>query len=156
MQKVLQETRNNYRLYCLQNMYLQGIQAGIQSLHTLGEMIKTYTNTDCNQESIMVDWAESYKTVVILNGGDSNSLLEIKEDVKLYANLLHLPWASFKEEGIGGCITNIGIILPEYIYKMDLFECGINPLKQNRYLPCSLEWTQYELASLVQSKRLMN
>lgn len=111
------------RAYFFGNMYFAGIHAGIQSAHTLSEMFVKYGNApstgpDGNQQWLILNhWAAEHKTMVLLNGGYSEelrSLISFFEDDRN-----PLPWAYFNEsiEAADGCLTCVGIILPEEFYE---------------------------------------
>lgn len=138
------------RAYFFQNFYLQGIHAGIQSQHTTAEMFVKYSQPSTQQEQLF-DWAINHKTTIVLNGGMQQDL----EDVIKVLSWLDFPFAYFKEskECLNGALTNVGVILPEYIYSAP---------RQD-----SEDWLQYFLSGnitlnqevfirLLQSKRLMN
>ena len=61
------------------------------------------------------DWAKDHKTMVLLNGGHSNDLVEFYMFLDVLKD--ELPFAVFCEEGVGGAMTSVGLILPDYIYK---------------------------------------
>ena len=111
------------RAYFFQNMYLQGIHAGIQSQHTTVEMFRKYTKLRESRSRIaeldydmLVDWADNYKTTIVLNGGYAVNLERIKTLFQSQDN--PYPWASFNEsaEALSGCITNVGIVVPEKVF----------------------------------------
>lgn len=117
------------RAYFFQNMYLQGIHAGIQSQHTTGEMFVKYNpnhldiETDCvgncpklGPTEMLYEWANEHKTTIVLNGGYAENLYRL---VGVLADINNpYPWAYFKEskEALGGVLTNVGIILPQKIF----------------------------------------
>lgn len=118
------------RAYFFNNMYLTGIHAGIQAQHCTTEMFTKYIKgTHLKQALLLFEWAKHHKTTIILNGGHASNLWEI-------ANILnHLdnpyPWAIFQEsyESLSGCITSVGIILPEKVFGLDERQSSI--LKKN-------------------------
>lgn len=59
-----------------------------------------------------------------------------------------LPWSYFVEDGLDNTLTNVGIIVPECIYNLDIMSPNVLPLG----------YTEFELAlaTLIKSKRLMN
>lgn len=107
------------RAYFFNNMYLQGIHAGVQSQHTTAEIFTKYL-TECSpQRSQLLSWANEHKTTIVLNGGMSSHL---KEVIELFENSDNpYPWAYFceSEEALNGAITNVGIIVPEKIWMRD-------------------------------------
>lgn len=106
-----------YRIYHFENFYIQGIHAGIQSYHSGVEMFVKYENDDNPTVKMLYDWARNHKTVIVLNGGMAKDLIAL-ETMLTEANMV-FPWASFREDvdAINGSITNVGIVLPDYIYE---------------------------------------
>lgn len=111
------------RCYHFQNMYLSGIHAGIQTAHTQHELAMRYRPGHSSPELIKkyTNWAQNYKTIVVLNGGMANKLSDLELFLESPENTY--PWASFheSEEALNGCITNIGIVLPESFYNYHQF-----------------------------------
>lgn len=114
------------RAYHFQIMYLPGAHAGIQSEHTMVEMFIKYTHSlmvhpDIQSktqtcEAMLYDWADEHKTIIVLNGGYQSSLRSLVGFLDSYEN--PYPWAFFEEskEALNGCLTNVGIIVPEKVY----------------------------------------
>jgi hypothetical protein len=107
------------RAYFFQNMYLQGIHAGIQSQHCTAEMFCKYSignDLDQPMARTLYAWATFHKTTIVLNGGDASNLKRIATLLDSHPH--NYPWTYFEEseEALGGCITNVGIILPEKIF----------------------------------------
>ena len=96
------------RAYFWGNFYLSSIQQGIQALHTLGNMFVKYDGGAL--EPMVYEWADNHKTVVVMNGGDSNDLHEIAHIVK---DQTRYPWATFTEEGIMDALTCVGIVVDD-------------------------------------------
>lgn len=97
------------RLYFFNNMYLGGIQAGIQAGHAAVELMLKY-----GDEPAVKDWAENHKTFIILNGGDSDNLHAI------YNEIMELPeyyYAAFREPGVNNSLTSIALLVPESVYE---------------------------------------
>lgn len=108
------------RCYHFGNYYLSSIQQGIQSAHCQMELFVKYKenivpNYTSVQQDTLYDWAEDYKTMVCLNGGNNKDLHEIKE---LFTMNNLYPWSYFceDEDSLGSILTNICIVLPEKIY----------------------------------------
>lgn len=105
------------RYYGFSNYYLSQIQIGIQNLHCVVEIQQHYKLRSCTGILQYDEWAENHKTVVLLNGGNQESLID------LY-NFLHdpnnpYPYSYFREDeqSLNLCLTCVGIILPEKIYE---------------------------------------
>lgn len=107
-----------YRLYSFVNYYLSSIQQGIQTGHAAVDLVRKYTACDLdNQDAQMVcEWADHNKTFVVLNGGNCENLLEVIRNV----DDSDLPWTYFREDevSLGGLITCVAVIVPEYLYNV--------------------------------------
>ncbi len=107
------------RLYCWGNMYMSSIQQGIQSLHCLSEMYVKYTPLidAWDGGKSLWDWAQNHKTVIVLNAGEMSALEKVEDLMSEVAN--PYPWALWREskDAINGALTNVGVILPERMYK---------------------------------------
>lgn len=92
-------------------MYISHIQKGIQTAHVVSEISSKYKSTQTAYD----EWALNHKTIIVLNGGYGANLYTIEEQ---FAELNQFPFASFNEsqEALGGAITAVGIILPEWVY----------------------------------------
>jgi hypothetical protein len=105
------------RAYFFGNMYLSSIQQGIQAAHVVADMFVKYPYHDPEAE-ILRAWATDHKTMVLLNGGYSETIRDLVEFLDTCRN--PLPWASFNEgvDALDGALTDVGIIIPEKIYQM--------------------------------------
>lgn len=115
----------NYRCYHINNFYLGGIHAGIQSAHAQHELAMKYLSPDAAAPKTLfnapaaaayVEWATNHKTIIVLNGG-------MQSDLRSWVGLLSTTthphaWAEFEEaeEALNGALTNIALVLPEYVY----------------------------------------
>lgn len=104
------------RGYFWGNMYLSSIQQGIQSAHCMSEMFIKYQYTSSPHPLILSDWASHHKTMILLNGGYSETLRTLLTMFRKDSN--PYPFASFNEgqDALDGALTCVGIILPERIY----------------------------------------
>lgn len=110
------------RCYHLNNFYMGGIHAGIQTAHAQHELALKYI-APWKSHNIppaghdYVTWADEHKTIIVLNGGmqsDLQSVLELLDGTQHdYA------YAPFHEsnDALNGALTNIGIVLPPRMYK---------------------------------------
>lgn len=115
----------NYRCYHINNFYLSGIHAGIQSAHAQHELAMKYltpngpiVKSPFHQPAIdgYVEWATNHKTIIVLNGGMQ---ADLEKWVELLSSTSHAhAWATFHEapEALNGALTNIALVLPERIY----------------------------------------
>jgi hypothetical protein len=95
-------------------MYLSSIQNGIQAAHVVHELFRKYQKQDALQYALH-DWADNFKTMIVLNGGMTEHLVSFLELVKKSG----LPFDTFNEPGIGNALTSIGVIVPERLYGHD-------------------------------------
>lgn len=129
------------RLYSFINFYLSAIQQGVQTGHLAVDMVRKYTKPDSkilpklkpefqakeNAKSDMVaEWADNFKTFIILNGGDNESLCNTTE----FIQTCDYPWVIFCEdnESLGGLQTGVAMVLPENIFnakkvRSENFDC---------------------------------
>lgn len=110
------------RCYNINCMYLIGIHAGIQSGHAQKEVSLKYLVKKAHEQGpqavdYLTDYLENHKTVVVLNGGMYGDLLKVEKLLGKPGNT-SFAWAAFRESeyALNGLLTNIAIILPEYIY----------------------------------------
>lgn len=103
------------RLYAFQNMYLSGVQAGIQTQHSTVQLfVKYQPNMEPDPRTeLLYEWATNHETTIILNGGDHENLACIYE---VLADLDTLPFAAFREEGVNNSLTNVCVVVPEDMY----------------------------------------
>lgn len=113
------------RCYHINNFYLNGIHAGIQSAHAQHELAVKYLGDTVQKNPYFtparesyLEWATKHKTIIVLNGGmqcDLERWVELlsRNPVNAYA------WAPFHEaqEALNGALTNVALVLPEHIYK---------------------------------------
>jgi len=113
------------RAYFFGNMYLSSIQQGLQAAHVLAEMFVKY-ETKCiienkydsnNVSAYLKEWGTQHKTIILLNGGYSETLNGL---CNFFDNVENpYPWSYFNEgqDALNGALTSVGIILPERIYE---------------------------------------
>jgi hypothetical protein len=158
------------RLYTFVNFYLSQIQQGIQTAHIVSEIMTHPSNgrvtistdpvvqavTYSAEDLMVMEWAELWKTIIVCNGGNKESLIEL---IDLFADCDNqFPWAHFHEdeESLSGALTAVGIVLPDDVYDAVydkendtfLYEDGMN---SKFYNP---ETYEYDLLWLIKSKRL--
>jgi hypothetical protein len=150
-----------YRLYSFVNYYLSSIQQGIQTGHAAVKLVREYTskNQD-NQDSQMVsEWADNHQTFVVLNGGNSENLLDVIRTV----DDSDLPWAYFREDevSLGGIITAVGVIVPEIYFNVKIEKDALgnpyypaNPVDGCYYNPICIGHSKYELVKMIKTARL--
>ena len=139
---------NNYRAYHFGNFYLSSLQQGIQAAHAQTELFKDYANVPMG--SIVWEWAKN-PTMICLNGGNNQSLLDIVDFLHVDAN--PYPWSAFyeDEESLGGILTNVCIVLPEKIYNAnsmfkEYYGRGFSNFT-DLYTLCMTNWEYYNSVS---------
>ena len=105
------------RAYFFGNYYLSSIQQGIQALHCIVEMGHKYKFLSIPQTKMLDTWGVIHKTVVLLNGGNQQSLIDLLAFFVGQDN--PYPFGSFREDeqSLNEALTCVGIILPEKIYE---------------------------------------
>lgn len=108
------------RAYVIVNMYMQGIHAGIQAAHALTEMGVQAVNE--NEQRLYSNWAKKDKTLIVLNGGNSQSLRKMIRKLSLACLTLELPWAEWheSEDALDGALTAFALLVPSRIYEIDV------------------------------------
>lgn len=107
--------------YYFTNMYLSSIQQGVQPLHVTSDLFVKYQRlpqrAPGKQYKMLMDWAENYKIVTLLNAGYSSNIKELIRAFESKNN--YCPWAQFEEgeDALNGALTSIGIVVPERIHK---------------------------------------
>ena len=116
------------RLYTFVHAYMSPIQHGIQTAHIVGDLLtmSAHTPRQRTQHQIAYDWATDHKTIIVLNGGNSQSLLNILDVLSTMSNALSLPCVSFYEDGVSMELmrTAVGIVVPESIYTLSRLPRG--------------------------------
>jgi hypothetical protein len=124
----------NFRLYTFVNFYLSSIQAGIQSLHVLGEMIANHETANAQEaRNVSFDlssWAVNNKTVIVLNGGNAESLREITLAIEALDNEFTWAWFKEDEQSLDRALTACGIILPDTMFNAVSFEDAYQALNR--------------------------
>ena len=147
------------RAYFFQNTYLQGIHAGIQSQHTTAELFCKYSvsnDPDQPMARTLYQWADFHKTTIVLNGGYTSNLERLCTLLDSHPH--EYPWACFEEseDALNGCLTNVGIILPEKIFNYTRMKQEIEDTGWGDHtMVNSLTPFEIELAREVSQCRLM-
>jgi hypothetical protein len=110
------------RMYGLVNYQLTGIQKGIQFLHAVsdyGQLVKKLKGEELEKYD---DWADNWKTVILLNGGTTNNRIvdsayvgtmnRYKEDLDKNG----IFNVSFNEPDLGDQMTAIAFIVDERVF----------------------------------------
>lgn len=108
------------KCYHFQNYYLASTQAGLQSAHSQHRFTRKYyiqEQNDPKAKKELEKWIMDYETIIVLNGGGHQNLVDLETFLKTHAK--EFAWTSFREsqEALNGSMTNVAIILPDYIYE---------------------------------------
>ena len=153
------------RYYGFTNMYLSSIQVGIQNAHCLVSMGRKYNEDTLievgSPQYMFENWADNHKTMICLNGGNQAMLNELAfffiSDDNPFA------WDQFfeDEQSLNGCLTCVGIILPEAIYEAakEYYECRSYPIETRAGIIVEkynlTEW-ELELVTILNTFKLAN
>jgi hypothetical protein len=113
------------RLYAFTNMYMEGIHAGIQTAHALGELYNKYGMYPKEPEfAKLEDWSKNHKTIYIYNGGLSSMLWDRYQALREFTLQFGLPIARFYEskEALNGALTAVALVVPEEYYRYHLLQ----------------------------------
>lgn len=132
---------NEYRFYTFNNMYLSGLQKGLQTAHVVAEMANTLDDvwdaadkqndfcglnvvSNANELHIIGSydmWKKQNKTIIMLDGGNCAALENIYKTFNKFIIDDGVPLAitKFHESGeaLNGALTCVGIVLPKCIYE---------------------------------------
>jgi hypothetical protein len=125
------------RLYSLVMYNISGIQAGIQSKHSGIELAMAHAGDDV-EDTDFLEWAKYHKTVILKNGGTSNSgkesyygYAERKGSMENHLDILKengVKAIPFYEPDLNYSLTSIDFIVDERVYnkvKYPDYECGV-------------------------------
>jgi hypothetical protein len=119
------------RMYVLVNRSLSSMQKGIQASHAMIEYALKYFN---DQEYF--DWAKIWKTVIVLDGGTSNSELLAESLKKEAEDLIYvgqmenhqyllekngIKFASFIEPDVNNLLSAICFIVDEKVFNKEKY-----------------------------------
>jgi hypothetical protein len=107
------------RMYGLVNYQLTGIQKGIQFLHGVVEYSQMANRVGGNMLNVYNDWANSHKTVILLNGGTTNTSQEKPGTLNTHLKTLQdlgVDLAAFYEPDLGDQLTAVVFIVDERVF----------------------------------------
>lgn len=110
------------RMYGLVNYQLTGIQKGIQFLHGVIEYSQLMNRLGGDNLTNYNEWVDNYKTVILLNGGTTNSRLidgEYFGTLNQYRETLNkngILNSSFNEPDLGDQLTSVVFIVDERVF----------------------------------------
>jgi hypothetical protein len=104
-----------YRFYVLFHSHLSTMQKGIQAAHCVAEMLASTKLLKRHQKQyeMISQWADTDKTLIVLDGGNSDQLFQFADFLGL--TKCKFPRALFYEdqETMCGLLTAVGIIIPD-------------------------------------------
>ena len=100
-----------YRMYCLSETHLSGIQKAIQATHAIVEFIGS-TSPEDDRSKALAQWMDTDKTIIILDGGTVQDMMHIIDSL----NELKIPFATFKEPDLGWLLTSIAFLVDERVW----------------------------------------
>jgi len=114
------------RFYTFINCYLSSIQAGIQSAHLVHELLLRYMVANTHASRLAFDWARNHKTIIVLNGGNSEEIWEVRQVLEPQ---FEYPWAIFRESerALDGIITGVGVVLPASVFDCTVDGAAVGP-----------------------------
>lgn len=101
------------RMYVLVERHLSAIDKGIQAAHAIADYAFKYHN-----ENDYLTWACHNKTIILLDGGTTNSLREIY--VYLEDNGVDVIW--FDEPDMNGLTTAVAFLADERVYDTEQYK----------------------------------
>lgn len=98
------------RLYSFVNSYLSPLQHGLQTAHLVAELSR-------DQNQLFQDWASQHKTIIILNGGNQISLIDLFTLLDMMPPYSDLHYGAFREDfvSLNGCLTCVGFVASELL-----------------------------------------
>lgn len=111
-----ENSNTEYYGYFVTHSYMSQIQRGIQSAHVIQVMYEKYHEEDTSAAKIFKEWMINHRTMIVLNGGNSN-MIRTSFDQSVYRNRGNkYPIASFAEDELSmeGMVTAWGVILPKF------------------------------------------
>lgn len=115
-----------YRMYVLVLRQLNAINKGIQAAHACMEYALQYGNAQDYKK-----YMEEDKTLIILDGGTSNDLIDI--DKLLYEN--NIKYAKFIEPDINNTITAICFLADERVFDRENYPMTCDEYIQKNTIP---------------------
>lgn len=105
------------RAYFFGNFYLSSIQQGIQAGHVISRLYVKYPPLHgdiTTPASALYTWGQKHDTMILLNGGDQESLEAIFALLEPITLPLNLPYTKFHESmgALNGALTSVGVIVP--------------------------------------------
>jgi len=116
---------DNYRFYSfVAGLYLSPLQCGLQTAHAVSEMYAHHVNLSgpmSKRMRVYDEWAQSNKTIVILNALNSKGVIDVHKALMPFAPMYDLPLAIFNEDeqSLNGAATACGMVLPKKYFDVE-------------------------------------
>ncbi len=147
------------RFYGFGNYYLSSLQQGLQAAHSVAELFVKY-KTNSIPKSILYDWANEHKTIVLLNGGNSSDLLNLNDHFEYLKTLgMELPFCYFQEDeqSLNNAVTYVGIVVPNKYYEIASESRRLRETEKNLFLESfNLQPWELALIDVLNSYKLAN
>lgn len=129
-------------MYSLVMYNISPIQQGIQAYHATIEAVNSFGNSNTINEEQFKNWAQNWKTVIILNGGTSKDI-ELHHDI-LWKNKVRHNY--FREPDLNNAMSAISFIVDERVFNKEKYPNFIptNGLITNDiFQPGYNEWLEF-------------
>lgn len=156
------ENNLELRMYGLTNYQLTDIQKGIQFLHGVVEY-----GLQHGMSEQYLDWAQNWKTVILLNGGTTNDNPKWLGTLNQHAQTLgemNIPTSCFYEPDLGDQLTAVVFIVDERVFNKEkypepVYQNGLefeqtNQILQQEFIQSIGGYTNYKLREFLKQFRL--
>ena len=115
------------RMYGMVNYQLTGIQAGIQFAHAIvdyGQYVKKLGEHKSSLNKQYDNWADNWKTVILLNGGTTNNNPDKLGTLNKHLQALkdnNIPCQDFYEPDLGDQLTAICFLVDERVFNKEKY-----------------------------------
>ena len=146
-----------YRMYHLVIYQLSGIQIGIQASHARDEYAEAF-----DQDEDFKSWRKTHKTVILLNGGTTNSIGFDPYSLRPYTGsmqlhmksleMLDLKYVEFQEPDLNNAVTAIAFLLDERVFNKEKYPYptakDLSDFMPAVHITGGKSWTERELERL--------
>ena len=142
------------RMYGLVNYQLTGIQMGIQFLHSTIEYSQSVKRKGGDVLNHYNDWADNYKTVILLNGGTTNNNPDRLGSLNKHLQTLKenkIFCTEFSEIDIGDQLTSFTFLVDERVFNKKKYPDFDDWLDISKIDPVEFERIQFPFNSSVNS-----
>lgn len=156
------EEKLELRMYGLVPYNISPIQQGIQFGHAVVEYSLQHGMTE-----LYLDWAQNWKTFIILNGGTTNDNPKWLGTLNQHAQTLgemNIPTSCFYEPDLGDQLTAVVFIVDERVFNKEkypepIYQSGLefeqtNQQLQEEFIKSIGGYTNYKLREFLKQFRL--